>query len=198
MSLIDINVTIAGVTPMICNRFHDAAQLSATSQTRAATAGDKGTPQSQAELKLYRGADGETLVVPQPNVLACITAAGKFFKAGKSKVTTQKSSLIPACVEIEGVDIPLKHEQPWRVDARPVRIPATGGRIIAYRPIFDDWSLSFDLQLDAEVMTATLLREIFDCAGKRIGLGDFRPDCKGPFGRFVVMNWNVSRPAKAA
>jgi hypothetical protein len=192
-----VSVKIEGVTPLILNRFHDAAQLSATSGTRASTASEKGTPQAQAELKLYTGADGK-LVIPQPNVLSCITAAGKFFKAGKSKVTTQKSSLIPACVEIEGVDIPLMHKQPWRVDGRPVRIPATGGRILCYRPMFDDWALTFALTLDTEVMTVKLLREVIDTAGKRIGLGDFRPDCKGPFGRFKVTNWKVSDLAKVA
>jgi hypothetical protein len=30
---------------------------------------------------------------------------------------------------------------------------------------------------------------VIDAAGKRVGLGDFRPACKGPFGRFVVTNW---------
>ena len=193
-----IKTTIAGATPLILNRFHDAAQQSATSQTRTATIGDKGTPQAQAELKLYRSADGKTLVIPQPNLLSCFTAAGKFFKAGKSKVTTQKSSLIPACLEIEGVEVKLDHEQPWRVDSRPVRIPATGGRILCNRPVFDDWSLTFDMSLDTEVMTVELLREIVDAAGKRIGLGDFRPDCKGPFGKFKVTLWKVAKPNKKA
>lgn len=188
-----ISITISGVTPLICNRFTDAAAMAATNGTRLASNGEKGTPQDIAESKLYKAADERTLVIPTPNVLSCITAAGKFFKAGKSKVTTQKSSLIPACVELEGADVVLKHEQPWRVDARPVRIPSTGGRILAYRPIFDDWKLSFNLELDTEVMTTKLLREIFDTAGKRIGLGDFRPDCKGPFGRFVVQNWKEGK-----
>jgi hypothetical protein len=33
------------------------------------------------------------------------------------------------------------------------------------------------------------MREIVDAAGKRVGLGDFRPACKGPFGKFVVVQW---------
>jgi hypothetical protein len=32
---------------------------------------------------------------------------------------------------------------------------------------------------------------MIDAAGKRIGLGDFRPSCKGPFGKFVVIHWAV-------
>lgn len=41
------------------------------------------------------------------------------------------------------------------------------------------------------MITAGLFREIVDAAGKRIGLGDFRPACKGPFGKFVVTSWVI-------
>jgi hypothetical protein len=72
---------------------------------------------------------------------------------------------------------------------RAVRIPSTGGRILCHRPCFHDWKLSFTLHVDTDMLSPNLLREIVDAAGKRIGLGDFRPDCKGPFGKFVVTNW---------
>ncbi len=39
------------------------------------------------------------------------------------------------------------------------------------------------------MITTKLFREIVDAAGKKIGLGDFRPDRKGPFGKFVVIHW---------
>lgn len=184
----EINVTIAGTTPLLCNRFTDASQLSATSGAKTSLIGEKGSPHVQAEQKLYIGNDGNPMI-PQPNMFRCLIDAGKYFKSGKSKVTTMKSSLIPACLEIEGVELPILHKEPWEVDTRPVRIPATGGRILCYRPKFNDWSLCFTMHLDDDVMTCELLREILDAAGKRIGLGDFRPDCKGPFGKFVVTHW---------
>lgn len=184
----NVEVTIEGTTPLLCNRFTDAAQQAASSGTRASAVGEKGTPREQAEQKLYLGQDGK-FVIPQPNVMRCLIDAGTFFKAGKSKVTTQKTSLIPACVDIRCVEIPIIHRDPWEVDTRAVRIPSTGGRILAHRPCFHDWRLDFSVDLDTEIMTVKLLREIFDAAGKRIGLGDFRPACKGPFGKFVVTSW---------
>jgi hypothetical protein len=45
-------------------------------------------------------------------------------------------------------------------------------------------------------MTVKLLREILDASGKRIGLGDFRPACKGPFGKFVVVKWEIEEQEK--
>lgn len=186
-----ISVTIEGTTPLICNRFTDAAQMAATNGTRASAIGERGTPREQAEVKLYRGADDKTLVIPQPNIFRAIIDAGTFFKAGKSKVTTQKSSLIPACVMIEELEIPITHKQPWEVDTRAVCIPSTGGRILAHRPKFNDWRLTFTIDVDVEMMSTKLMREIMDAAGKRIGLGDYRPARKGPFGKFVVVSWEV-------
>ena len=184
-----IEVEITGMTPMICNAFTDEAALAATTGNRMAMVGERGSPQEQADKKLYRGADGKTLIIPSPNVFACIIEGGKFFKNGKSKVTTMKSSLIPACMAISEIELKIKHKDPWHVDTRAVRIPSTGGRILAYRPMFNDWQLEFTLELDTDFMTEKMLREIVDAAGKRIGLGDFRPACKGPFGRFVVTKW---------
>lgn len=190
MAEITFNVRIEGVTPLLCNAFTDAAQMAASGNTtRASTVGERGTPREQAESKLYLNTEGQP-VIPQPNLFRCFIDSGKFFKNGRSKVTTQKSSLIPACLEIEGVDIPILHDEPWEVDTRPVRIPATGGRILAHRPKFNDWALEFIMRLDDEMMTRQLLRELVDAAGKRIGLGDFRPDCKGPFGKFQVTSWS--------
>jgi len=183
-----IEITIEGTTPLLCNRFTDAAQMKASGGTTSSIVGDKGTPKEQATQKLYTNDKGD-VGIPQPNLFRCILDAGKYFKAGKSKVTTQKSSLIPACLSIDELFIPIQHNEPWMVDTRPVRIPSTGGRILAHRPCFNDWSLTFTAEIDVEIISAKLFRELVDAAGKRIGLGDFRPDCKGPFGKFVVTRW---------
>lgn len=187
-------IEISSVTPLILNRFHDAVAMGATSGTRTAMiAGDRGTPREQAEKKLYLGRDEKTLIVPGPNIFSCIVAAGSFHKAGRTKITTQKSSLIPACVTIEDIEIPLHSKEGWSVDTRAVRIPATGGRILAHRPIFNDWKLRFHIELDESFLSEKLLRQIVDDAGKRVGLGDFRPSCKGPYGKFVVNHWNIEK-----
>lgn len=182
-----ITVTIEGTTPLLINRFSDEAQIAATIGN-SANHKSRREPQEDAQSRLYVDAQGSP-AMPQPNLFRCIIDAGKFFKLGKNKVTTFKTSLIPACLSVEGILFPIESKQGWSVDQRPIRNPATGGRMLRYRPIFHDWSITFPLALDEEMMSETFLREIVDAAGKRIGLGDFRPDCKGPFGKFVVTQW---------
>lgn len=186
----EINVRIEGKTPLLLHRFTDAAQQEASSGSRSSLNGDRGTPKEQAEESLYYD-EQKRIIFPQPNLFRCIIDAGKFFKNGKSKVTTQKSSLIPAAVALDKTYYEIVHKEDWTVDTRPVRIPSTGGRILRHRPCFNDWAINFSLELDEKVIGEKLLREIIDAAGNSIGLGDFRPDCKGPFGRFNVTLWEV-------
>ena len=184
-----IQIEISGRTPLLCNRFTDQAQLDATSGVRSSIANDAKTSLEQADESLYKSEENGEPGIPGPNILRCMIDAGKFLKQGRGKVTTQKTSLVPASVMLEEPFVMLQTESGWKVDTRPVRIPATGGRILRHRACFDDWKLAFSVTLDETIITEKLFRELVDIAGSHIGLGDFRPDTKGPFGRFNVILW---------
>jgi hypothetical protein len=81
----------------------------------------------------------------------------------------------------------------FEVDSRSVVIPATGGRIMAHRPRIDEWQLSFTLEVDENMFDEQTARILVDDAGSKVGLGDFRPARKGPFGRFKVVNWKKKK-----
>lgn len=182
-----IEVKLEGVSPMLMNRFTDAAALAVSSGTSSAIQGAKPGPRDQAAAKVYAGSDGKP-VLPAPNLLACLVDAGRHIKAGRSKISTARSSLVPAGIGIVELELPIVPAK-WEVDSRPVVIPSTGGRIIAHRPRFDAWAVKFTLDVDGEIFSATVVRELVDIGGKRIGIGDFRPARRGPFGRFKVVGW---------
>lgn len=185
----DIDIEITGVTPLICNKFTDEQALIASSGSRGSSAASsRKTPLEICESKIYTGLNGKPMI-PQPNLLRCLVDGGKFHKVGKKQITTKEESMLFACVDIEGAEIPLISEQGWKVDTRAVVIPATKGRILAHRPMFDDWRLHFVVHLDTHILNPQLFRVIVDDAGTRIGLGDFRPARKGPYGRFRVDHW---------
>lgn len=184
-----VRVTISGVTPLLMNRFTETAEVSLSGGTSPNFRGDRGTPREQAAQKRYADGDGQ-LYVPGPNIFAALIAAGSFHKAGKSKLTTMKTSLIPAGLMVEELVCSLGTDE-WEVDARSVVIPSTGGRVMCYRPRVDHWACGFTVDIDTGMFSPSLVRAVVDDAGKKIGLGDFRPARKGPFGRFVVQNWET-------
>lgn len=182
-----IEVKIEGVTALLMNRFTEANAQAVSSGTSNAIQGSKPPPREQADVKVYRDSNGKP-VMPAPNVLACMVDAGRFIKAGKSKVSTMRSSLVPAGIALQEIELPITPGK-YEVDSRPVVIPSTGGRIMAHRPRFDTWSCKFTLDVDDDIFPEAVVRQLLDLGGKRIGLGDFRPARRGPFGRFVVTSW---------
>ena len=147
------------------------------------------SPEEQAELSLYRLADkngrpGE-IYVPGNALQRCIVAAGAFSK-GKGRATLVKT--VAACVFIEPDALVIKPQE-YTIDSRRVIIAATRGAVVRHRPRFDEWEVDFNLSYDETLLKSTAVRKCVDDAGQRVGLLDFRPACKGPFGRFVVTSW---------
>jgi hypothetical protein len=197
-----ISVKIRGVTALLMNRFTEASEVSVSGGTSTTLRGDRGMPREQAALKRYCDEDGR-LFIPGPNIFSAIVQAGAFHKAGKSKLTTMKSSLVPAGLSVSDLICPLlddagKPLKAWEVDSRSVVIPSTGGRIMCHRPRIDHWFCQINVEIDESVFAPKLIRALFDDAGKKIGLGDYRPARKGPFGRFVVDQWREELAALAA
>jgi hypothetical protein len=79
----------------------------------------------------------------------------------------------------------------FEVDSRPVTIPATKGRVMRHRPRWDEWTAQFSLDIDPTVLPVDLIHQLLEEGGRRIGIGDFRPERAGPFGRFAIVTWNL-------
>lgn len=190
-----IRLRLEGKTPLIMHRFSDAAAQSTQRGSKVANQQyNQGTPREQAETSLYLDSSG-ALVIPQPNIMASIVGGGQYHKLGRSQVTTRERSLVVAALDIPSVCIPLIASD-WEVDSRPVVIPATKGRVIRHRPRFDTWALEFDAEIDANVMPVDLMQEVIESAGRLVGLGDYRPARKGPYGRYFISMWEVQDFAK--
>lgn len=180
----NIYVEITGVSPLLMHRF-DEEELNSPTKNKNLT------PREIAERFSYKTDKGD-LYIPWECVFACITNGGKFSKLNKNKVTTLKSSLVPAGISIENKDCLLGTNN-FEVDSRSAVNPSTGGRIMVHRPRLDEWKISFSLTIDPSLFSENLVRTIIDDAGSKIGLLSFRPERKGYFGKFKVTKWECNK-----
>jgi hypothetical protein len=148
---------------------------------------EKRSVEEQAEIAAYRDPETKNLYVPGTNLQRSLVAAAGYSK-GKGRATLQKQTA--ACVFIHPERISLGVKK-YEIDSRPVVVPATRGRVIRHRPRLDEWELRFTIEYDESLLTEKQMRQIVDDAGSRVGLLDFRPAKKGPFGRFVVISWKA-------
>lgn len=136
----------------------------------------------QAEAGLYKDPDGN-IIVPALVLLGMIrTGAADKKVGGKGKATYKK--LVYSGLEID--EDPRLIYDKWVIDSRPGVIGKA--RVMINRPRFDKWSLVFKVRVVDPVFLnpanegPEIIQSILGNAGRRAGLGDFRP----LFGQFTV------------
>lgn len=171
-------VDIKGLSPLLMHQFPMVP----------VEALEKKTAEEQAEIAAYRDPVTRNLYVPAVALQRCFINGATYSK-GKGRGSLQKNAA--ACLLIGPEERLSLGQQTFAVDARPIVVPATKGRVIRYRPRLDSWEVSFTIDYDENLLTEGQVRRIVDDSGSRVGLLDFRPEKKGPFGRFMVTSWQV-------
>lgn len=180
---INVNVTIKGISPLLMCKFSEDDLNPHKVKNKNIT------PEEDAEKYAYRDEKGN-LCIPSECIFAAIIDAGKFHKKGKNKITTMKSSLIPAGITIDVTNCSL-HTKDFIVDSRSVVVPATGGRIMRHRPRLENWQTTFTLKVDTEEFSEADVRRFVEDAGSKCGLLAYRPNRKGSFGKFEIEKWEL-------
>ena len=181
--------TIQGLSSLIQHRFSESAE--ARSSTRAAVVEER-IPRDEAEKCSYRMKDG-TCYHPGASIARLLREAGGNHKL----VGTRKSAKysVPAAVIVNEEILVLTNGdgktpiKDFEVDSRPVVIPATKGRVMRHRPRHDCWSTKFTLEINEKILPTDFVHKLLVEGGQQLGLGDFRPEKGGPFGRFSVVSW---------
>jgi len=169
------NVRIEGIVPLLQHRFDDTAQEDPSKRRTGAT-----DYSEEWEKALYRMEDG-TIYQPAEHIEKSMEKAAVNFQIrGKSKKTYK--DLVRSALVITPVYIP-HISQKFEIDKRRVRVQKAG--VLRHRPIFHKWQLEFELMISDEQLPGKVAQEILEYAGKRVGIGDYRPK----FGLFRVVRF---------
>lgn len=196
VAVVEIDIQIRGLSSILFHRYPGT-----DSPASPGPRGDK-NPRALADIHLHcahHPERGDVVFIPGNAIFAALINAGKFHKLGKSKLTTGKTSLVPAYLGVKettpwlyGADNKLvTRKNGWEVQIDPVVNPSTGGRVICHRPRVDVWSCRFTMQLfEPDKFGENLARDLLDDAGTKIGLLAWRTEKKGPHGKFRVESWS--------
>lgn len=189
-----ILVEIRGMTPLLIHRFGEQPELAKPTRKTMVQARD---PREEATKAAYIAPDG-TYYFSAFSIPNAMGAAGSNHKMVGSRKTLR--FVVPSAVRMlsDMVTI-LNGEGPatyFDVDSRPVTIPATKGRIMRHRPRFHEWGARFTLSIDDTQLSTEDAHTLLTEAGRSIGIGDFRPEKRGPFGTFRVIRFDESALAE--
>ena len=170
-------VEITGITPLLQNKPEEYGFDEQWVEKKASTDWEK-----EALKKLYIDSNG-IIYQPATHLDRALIEAGKKIKVkGQGKATYSK--LFGSMVSVEEFEV--KHKkQDYEIHKSLVVIPSTKGRVMRYRPMFNEWILEFSLNAEDEI-PQDAIKEALEIAGKYVGIGDWRPEKKGKFGKFQV------------
>ena len=187
-----LTFTIKGATPLLMHsdRFADPLDP-ATKAHKALTSKRTKTDEDHAAIArsemmgglYYNGIDG--IHIPGENVKACIVRGAVKNKLG-STVKASAWVVDMACELIysgpktpEGI---ADNTDFWH--AKSVRVGTA--KLMRYRPIFREWGLKFTVEYADDQINRDEVIMCVENAGRLVGLGDWRPEKGGTFGRFEV------------
>jgi hypothetical protein len=190
MSIV-IQMIVEGTTPLL---MHRATEEALTGDTRKNTIGEREDPRVIADRAVYR-LDNRQLAVPGAAFARMAREAGGSHKAKGSRKSLKY--IIPAALNVldDLCGLYLKDRKTplvdFEVDARPVTIPATKGRVMRYRARANEWVAKTTLRIHDSIVSESIIRQLMAEGGEQIGIGDFRPSCGGSFGTFSIVSWDV-------
>ena len=173
---------IVGISPLLQN---NPANFIGKTGDEALGAGKKTyNDADEARLRLYLADDGSFRHPCESFTKAMVKAvAGKKF--GKMFATAAiKGSVFIAEPFATIVGPNGKPLERYTIDRRPVVVGKA--RVLRCRPCFNDWRLSLALEIDTAILRPQDVKDALALAGRIVGIGDYRPEKGGGFGRFMV------------
>lgn len=183
-----VDVEIRGVTPLLIHRFDEGAEQGKANRRVVVQNRD---PREEATKHAYIAKDG-TFFFSSASIPGSMGNAGASHKQKGSRKSLR--FVVPAAVRMESDTVTILNgngpAKDFEVDSRPVTIPATKGRIMRHRPRFDNWGAKFTLFVNDNLLAVETAHQLLNEAGESVGIGDFRPDKRGPFGTFRVVKFD--------
>ena len=171
-----IMLTLVGDSPLIVHAWSEKAKraMLEKQQKKATKAKEVRDPEAEIEACFYRTESGE-YGFPAIGVKAAMVSACRFVDA---KMTVARGAF-----HIDAEMLPVIGSPRPREDM--VRI-GMGTADLRYRPEFPDWKIPVSIKFNAGVMSAEQVANLLDAAGFGVGIGEWRPERNGSYGRFHV------------
>lgn len=172
-----IEITLIGDSPLISHAWSDKAkrQMLDKQMKKAKTAKEAKDPERDYQESLYQHPDGgygfPTVAFKSAAVGACRFSDG-------IKMTEARGAF-----HIDGEYARVIGEPSMRSDM--VRI-AMGTADIRFRGEFKQWRVTLLVKFNASVLSPSQIINLFNLAGFGVGVGEWRPEKNGSYGRFHV------------
>jgi hypothetical protein len=178
-------VEIKGKTPYMQHRMDDTT-LEKWEKQRGWIIERPDVAKEDLEQALYRAYvdAGGNFFIPSEQVRQAMIAAGTGIKAKMGNSKRSMKNIVAGMFNIREEKLPLNKN--FVIDKRSAVNQNNKARIISIRPKWENWETSFVLEIDNDTITEETIKQIICDAGNYVGIGSYRPQKNGKYGRFEV------------
>jgi hypothetical protein len=186
MSMKKITVSVVGTSPLLT----DSPSLMQDDDSSPKARKTRPTPEQECEGAAYRlDGPGSPCCMPTVAFRQAMVRGGKGLKlAGAGRLglnTILGASVFPASELTVLLDPATGDPLTTYVHDRR-RVVHGGGAVMSSRPRFEAWAADIDLEYDTLQLSDQDVINAVDRAGITVGVGNYRPEKGGPYGRFQV------------
>lgn len=173
-----VRMTLIGDSPLIVHAWSEKAkrQMLDKQMKKASKAKEAKDPEADYDACFYRTPSGD-YGFPAIGIKAAMVGACRFVDM---KMTEARGAFHIDCEMVQVIGTPRPREDMVRV--------GMGTADIRYRPEFPEWKIPVEIKFNAGVISAEQIANLLNTAGFAIGIGEWRPERNGQFGRFHVGN----------
>lgn len=142
----------------------------------------------RAEFHSYKDEIKNKYYIPSDQIQGAMINAGALSKSKVGNAKKSMKNIVAAMFSINPEKIFL--ENGYGIDKRSAVNRNIKARIICIRPRWEKWQAEFTLLVDNDTITESTAKQILEDAGNYIGIGSFRPQNNGKFGRFKITKFN--------
>lgn len=178
LNLATMQVLLVGDSPLICHAWSTKAKemMLAKQMKKAKQAKEAKDPQKDFEESLYPLPGGEGYGFPAVAFKAAMVGACRFVENIKMTEARGAFHILGELIPIDG--IPTPREDMVRV--------GMGTADIRYRGEFKSWKALVNISYNQSAISAEQIVNLLNVAGFGVGVGEWRPERDGSYGRFHV------------
>lgn len=172
-------VKVVGDSPLIMNAWSEKAQrmIEDKQQKKPKQAKEARNPQAEFEAAAYRDEDGDFAIPSRCFRMASI---------GACRFADIKMTIARGAFFFEGEYVKIESPDPPRMRTDMVRI-GMGTADIRYRPEWLTWGAELLVEFNTAILSPEQIVNLINLAGFAQGVGEFRPERGGDYGRFHVV-----------
>lgn len=183
MSIALTTFQVTGVSSLLMN--NPASMSIASTGTEKATTKKIPTPEAEAAAKVYRG-EGDQLFIRSMAFRAALLSACMGRKIGKLTAWKLMSAGVFCAEDKCYLEHPKTGKPIKDYIINTMRAVVQRSGVLRSRPEVPKWSCKVAFDINDDFVSPEQVLGIFDLAGKIAGVGDYRVERKGPYGRFDV------------